>query len=37
MFFNALKLIQDQHQKFKTWIVTYGQSLDIMKFIKSIN
>lgn len=37
MFINLLKIIHEEHQKFKTWILTYGHSIDIMKFIKNIN
>lgn len=32
-----IRLIQDEHLKFKTWITTYGHNIDIMKFIKNIN
>lgn len=37
MFFNLIKTVQEEHSKFKTWITTFGHSIDIMKFIKNIN
>lgn len=37
MFYNLIRLVQDEHLKFKTWITTYGHNIDIMKFIKNIN
>lgn len=37
MFYNTIRLVQEQHIKFKTWITTYGHSIDVMKFIRNIN
>ena len=37
MFYNLIRLVQDEHLKFKTWITTYGHNIEIMKFIKNIN
>ena len=37
MFYNLIRLIQDEHLKLKTWITTFGHNIDIIKFIKYIN
>lgn len=37
MFERIIKTIQEEHLKFKTWVTTYGHSIEIMKFIKNIN
>lgn len=37
MFYTVIRAIQDEHLKFKTWITTYGHSIEIMKFIKNMN
>jgi hypothetical protein len=37
MFYNLIRLEQDEQLKFKTWITTYGHNIEIIKFIKNIN
>lgn len=36
MFANLILRIKNEHAKFRTWVKTYGYSLDGMKFIKNL-
>jgi hypothetical protein len=37
MFANLINRIKAEHAKFRTWVRTYGYSLEVMKFIKSLS
>lgn len=36
MFLNLIEKIQTEHLKFRTWVKSYGHSIEVMKFIKSL-
>jgi hypothetical protein len=36
MFANLIIRIKNEHAKFRTWVKTYGYSLEVMKFIKNL-